>query len=119
MIEAKSGSAADRHRSDLYWYALVATLRHRRPPSLCATWTAGDGGLVPVPVSLGRRWSLAAQRGLDALGRLVALVGGRRPEVAALRRLWVVPGARSLRAGPGSHLVDGARPERMTGEGRA
>jgi len=79
VLEAKSGSVADRHRTDLYWYALVATLRHGHPPSLCATWFAGDGGLVPVPVSLGAL-EAAGQRGLAALARLVELVEDRPPD---------------------------------------
>jgi len=80
LVEVKSGAAADRNRTDLLWYALVAALRHGQAPAWVATWTAADDGLVPGSVTLGAVES-AARRGLAALERLVGLASGREPLV--------------------------------------
>jgi hypothetical protein len=80
LVEVKAGPARDGNRSDLLWYSLVATLRHRRAPHLVAAWSAGDDGLVPVPIGPGPL-EAAARRALAALDRLVELAAGREPTV--------------------------------------
>jgi len=78
VVEVKAGHAADRHRRDLLWYALLSALRHGALPAVVATWTAEDDGLVPLDVTIGTV-EAAARRGLAALEVLVELAAGRPP----------------------------------------
>ena len=80
LVEVKAGPARDGNRTDLLWYSLIAALRHRRAPDLVAAWSAGDDGLVPVPIGPGPL-EAAARRALAALDRLVELRPGREPTV--------------------------------------
>lgn len=78
VVEVKSGRFGQDHREGLFWYALLAALRHPTPPSAVIGWSAWDGAgwIQPVtePVLRG-----AAERATIAFDRLGALAHGRTP----------------------------------------
>lgn len=78
VLEAKSGAFGQDHRDGLFWYALLATLRHSAPPAAVVGWSGWDGAswLQPVTAALLRG---AAERGAVAITRLGELAGGRPP----------------------------------------
>lgn len=84
IVEAKSGRFGQDHRDGLFWYALLATLRHGRPPAAVIGWSAWDGAGWCQAVSEGMLRG-AAQRGGDALARFGALARGRPPARTACR----------------------------------
>lgn len=90
IVEAKSGRFGQDHRDGLFWYALLAALRHERPPAAVIGWSAYDGvgWCQPVGESVLRA---AASRAADALDRIGELVRGRPATRTACRACaWCV-----------------------------
>lgn len=84
VVEVKSGRFGQDHRDGLFWYALLATLRHGAPPAAVIGWSAWDGAgwVQPVtpPILHG-----AAARAAEALDRIGELRRGRPPTRTACR----------------------------------
>jgi hypothetical protein len=84
LLEAKSGRFGQDHRDGLFWYALLATLRHATPPVAVIGWSGWDGAgwVQPVtePLLLG-----AADRAVEAISRIGSIAGGRVPTRSACR----------------------------------
>lgn len=84
VVEVKSGRFGQDHRDGLFWYALLAAIRHGRPPAAVVGWSAWDGAGWCQPVTEGMLQG-AAQRGVDAFARLGELARGRAPQRTACR----------------------------------
>ena len=84
VVEVKSGRFGQDHRDGLFWYALLAAIRHGRPPAAVVGWSAWDGAGWCQPVTEGMLQG-AAQRGIDAFARLGELARGRAPQRTACR----------------------------------
>ena len=78
VVEAKSGPFSRDHREGLFWYALLAALRHGTPPAAVIGWSAWDGNGWAQTVTEGMLRG-AAQRSVTALERLGELARGRTP----------------------------------------
>ena len=78
IVEAKSGRFSQDHREGLFWYALLAALRHDTPPAAVIGWSAWDGNGWAQTVTEGILRG-ATQRSITALERLGALARGRTP----------------------------------------
>ena len=78
IVEAKSGRFGQDHREGLFWYALLAALRHGTPPAAVIGWSAWDGTGWAQAVTEGMLRA-SAQRSVDALERLGDLARGRTP----------------------------------------
>lgn len=76
IIEAKSGRFNQDHREGLFWYALLAALRHGTPPAAVIAWSAWDGNGWAQTVTEGMLRG-AVQRSVAALERLGELARGR------------------------------------------
>ncbi|HVM55104.1 MAG TPA: hypothetical protein VM262_18100 [Acidimicrobiales bacterium] len=104
ILEAKSGPFTADHRDGLFWYALLAALRHGSPPRGVIGWSAWEGRAWWQPVTADVLRG-AATRGEEALARLAALLGGRAPDRTACRACaWCAerptcPAARPLDGG--------------------
>ena len=79
IVEAKSGRFSQDHREGLFWYALLAALRHGTPPAAVIGWSAWDGNGWAQAVTEGMLRG-AVQRGSAALERLGDLARGREAE---------------------------------------
>jgi hypothetical protein len=78
IVEVKSGVRRSAHRSDVHFYALVETLRHRVPPFVVATYYTRTGELDVDPVS--EELLVAAARRTGAgVGALWDLAHGSEP----------------------------------------
>lgn len=84
VVEVKSGRFGQDHRDGLFWYAVLAALRHQTPPAAVIAWSAWDGAGWAQPVTEGVLRA-AAQRGAMAIGRLGALARGDTPTRTACR----------------------------------
>ncbi|MEA3018820.1 MAG: hypothetical protein QOI47_344 [Actinomycetota bacterium] len=84
IVEAKSGQFGQDHRDGLFWYALLAALRHGTPPAAVIGWSAWDGAGWSQPVSDALLRG-AAQRAVTAFERLGDLARGRTPVRTACR----------------------------------
>jgi hypothetical protein len=84
LVEAKSGRFGQDHREGLFWYALLAALRHGRPPAAVIGWSAWDGAGWCQAVTEGLLRG-AAQRGAAAFARLGNLARGGAPQRSACR----------------------------------
>jgi hypothetical protein len=84
VVEAKSGRFGQDNRDGLFWYALLAALRHGRPPAAVVGWSAFDGvgWCQPVGEPVLRA---AASRAVDALDRIGEIVRGRAAVRSACR----------------------------------
>ncbi|MGH9135324.1 MAG: PD-(D/E)XK nuclease family protein [Ilumatobacteraceae bacterium] len=80
IIDLKTGRAAQRHREDLRFYALVETLRTRVPPRMLASFYLDVGEPVIEDVTLAVLRT-AVRRTLDGVNALVELVVERRAPV--------------------------------------
>lgn len=78
VVEVKSGRFGQDHREGLFWYALVAALRHREPPAAAVAWSAWDGSGWSQPVTEAVLRGAAA-RARTAIVRLGALARGAVP----------------------------------------
>jgi hypothetical protein len=78
VLEAKSGRFGQDHRDGLFWYALLATLRHAQAPAAVIGWSGWDGAGWVQPVT--EQLLLAAcDRATAAITRLGDLARGRTP----------------------------------------
>jgi hypothetical protein len=84
IVEAKSGRFSQEHREGLFWYALLAALRHGTPPASVIGWSAWDGSGWAQAVTEGMLRG-ATQRSIAALERLGELARGRTPARTACR----------------------------------
>jgi RecB family exonuclease len=84
VIEVKSGRFGQDHRDGLFWYALLAGLRHGTAPASVIAWSAWDGSgwAQPVTESVLRA---SAHRAAAAFARLGALARGDTPTRTACR----------------------------------
>lgn len=78
IVEAKSGPFSQDHREGLFWYALLAALRHGTPPAAVIGWSAWDGAGWAQAVTEGMLRA-SVQRSVEALDRLGDLARGRTP----------------------------------------
>lgn len=78
VVEAKSGRFGQDHREGLFWYALLAALRHGQPPAAVIGWSGWDGAGWAQTVTEGMLRG-ATQRAAAAFDRLGALARGRPP----------------------------------------
>jgi hypothetical protein len=78
VVEVKSGRFGQDHRDGLFWYALLATLRHGAPPAAVIGWSAWDGTAWCQPVTEVVLHG-AVDRAADALVRIGELARGREP----------------------------------------
>ena len=76
IVEAKSGRFGQDHREGLFWYALLAALRHGTPPAAVIGWSAWDGAGWAQTVTEGLLRA-SAQRSVAALERFGDLARGR------------------------------------------
>lgn len=76
IVEAKSGRFGQDHREGLFWYALLAALRHGEPPASVIGWSAWDGAGWAQTVTEGMLRG-ATQRAVTAFERLGELTRGR------------------------------------------
>jgi hypothetical protein len=84
IAEMKSGRFTQEHRDGLFWYALLAALRHRVAPGAVIGWSAQDGRGWAQPVTAAVL-EAATQRGCAALDRIGDLERGRPPRRTACR----------------------------------
>ena len=78
IVEVKSGRFSQDHREGLFWYALLAALRHGTPPAAVIGWSAWDGNGWAQTITEGMLRG-ALQRSVSALERLGDLARGRTP----------------------------------------
>jgi hypothetical protein len=78
VVEVKSGRFGQDHRDGLFWYALLATLRHGAAPAAVIGWSAWDGSAWCQPVTEVVLQG-AVDRAADALVRFGELERGRLP----------------------------------------
>jgi hypothetical protein len=77
IVEVKSGTFGQDHRDGLFWYALLAALRHGQPPAAVVAWSPVSGVWSQrVDAGVLRAAAIRAERAITSLGELAA---GRPP----------------------------------------
>lgn len=84
VVEVKSGRFGQDHRDGLFWYAVLASLRHGTPPAAVIAWSAWDGAGWAQPVTE-PVLRAATHRAAVAFARLGALARGEAATRTACR----------------------------------
>jgi hypothetical protein len=97
-VDLKTGVAYDFHRADVHFYALVETMRTRRPPWRVATYYLDQGTYTYDDVDNGLL-EAAARRLIDGARLLAELSGGRPARLSPGRSCRICPAASTCATG--------------------
>jgi hypothetical protein len=105
-LDLKTGIAYDFHRADVHFYALVETMRTRRPPWRVATYYLDQGTYTYDDVDNGLL-EAAARRLVDGADLLAELSCGRAPLLSPGRSCKICPAASTCE--PGQQFLNSER----------